>query len=251
MTTIITLVILVSLGIVLVDGECQTNGGPIDNCCCLGYNNNNYNVKSSGVYTINNFCGVKDSNTRVYCDTTSGGGGWTIIERRQDESVDFTNRDWVEYEDGFGSLDGEFWLGLRSIHCYTSHANWELRIDYQLSNGTKSYLHYKQFSVGPAEDQYRLTISRSDSVGLSDPFNDNGHYHGLNNMNFTSRDRDNDLSVDNCAIWDNNGGWWYKRCSLIRAHSYYNAKNAIYLNSQGLALPFMEMKIRPLNCKNR
>ena len=29
MTTIITLVVLVSLGIVLVDGECQKNGGPI------------------------------------------------------------------------------------------------------------------------------------------------------------------------------------------------------------------------------
>ena len=30
MTTIITLVVLVSLRIVLVDGECQTNGGSIE-----------------------------------------------------------------------------------------------------------------------------------------------------------------------------------------------------------------------------
>jgi len=129
MTTIIALVVLVSLGVVIVDGECQANSGPIDNCCCLGYNNNNYNVKKSGVYTIGKFCGVKSS-TRVYCDTTSGGGGWTVIERRQDGSVDFTNRDWVEYEDGFGNLDGEFWLGLRSINCLTDFTNWELRIDY-------------------------------------------------------------------------------------------------------------------------
>ena len=55
-TTIITLMVLVSVGIVTVDGECQPNNGPIENCCCLGYNNNNYNVKSSGVYTIGNFC---------------------------------------------------------------------------------------------------------------------------------------------------------------------------------------------------
>ena len=33
------------------------------------YNNNNYNVKSSEVYTIGNFCGVKCSIARVYCDT--------------------------------------------------------------------------------------------------------------------------------------------------------------------------------------
>ena len=57
--------------------------GPIENCRCLGYDNNNYNVKSSGVYTIANFCGVKCSNTRVYCDTRSGEGGWTVIQRRK------------------------------------------------------------------------------------------------------------------------------------------------------------------------
>ena len=170
MTTIITLVVLVSLGIVLVDGECQTNGGPIDNCCCLGYNNNNYNVKSSGVYTIGNFCGVKCSNTRVYCDTTSGGGGWTVIQRRQDGSVDFYHKNWVEFEDGFGNLDGEFWLGLRSMNCLTSQGTWELRIDYELSNRTRSYLSYSQFRVGSAEDQYRLTISGYNSIGQDDPF---------------------------------------------------------------------------------
>jgi len=105
-------------------------------CYCLGYNNN-YNVKSSGVYTIAYFCRVKCSNTTVYCDTRSGGGGWTVIQRRKkDGSVDFYNRDWVEFEDGFGDLDGEFWIGLRSVHCLTSQGNYELQIDYQLKNGT-------------------------------------------------------------------------------------------------------------------
>ena len=157
--TTITLIVLVSVGIVTVDAECQPNNGPIKNCCCLGYNNNNYNVKSSGVYTIANFCGVKCSNTRVYCDTSSGGGGWTIIQRRKDGSVDFKNRDWVKYEDGFGDLNGEFWIGLRSMHCLTSQGNWELRIDYQLKDGTESYLHYNKFAIGPAKDQYPLNIS--------------------------------------------------------------------------------------------
>ena len=243
MTTIITLVVLVSLGIVLVDGECQTNGGPIDNCCCLGYNNNNYNIKNSGVYTIGNFCGVKCSNTRVYCDTISGGGGWTVIHRRQDGSVDFTNRDWVEYEDGFGNLNGEFWLGLRSVHCLTSQGDWELRIDYHLKNGTKSYLHYKQFAVGPAEDQYQLSISGFDSVGLTDPF-DHSSTTRLNGMKFSSRDRDNDLSSGNCAHY--RGGWWYNNCGAVHVHD--DDATIIIINREWHAPELLEIKIRPCDC---
>ena len=187
MTTFIAVIVLFSVGIVTVGGECQPSNGPIENCCCLGYNNNNFNVKSSGVYTIANFCGVKFSNTRVYCDTSSGGGGWTVIQRRKYENVEFEKRDWVEYEDGFGNLYGDFWIGLRSMHCLTSQGNWELRIDYHLQNGTKSYLHYNKFVVGPPEDQYQLTISGFDSIGLTDPFN--ARSTGLlNKMKFTSRD---------------------------------------------------------------
>ena len=244
MTTIITLIVLVSVGIVTVDGECQPNNGPIENCCCLGYNNNNFNAKSSGVYTIANFCGVKCSNTRVYCDTNSGGGGWTVIQRRKDGSVDFKNRDWVKYEDGFGDLNGEFWIGLRSMHCLTSQGNWELRIDYKLKNGTESYLHYNKFTIGSAEDQYPLNISGFDSIGLTDPFYT---VTVLNGMKFTSRDRDNDLARDNCAQPNSFGGWWHNRCGYIQLNRDYN-NFFMHLNDQTQYPTFVEMKIRPQNC---
>ena len=244
MTTIIILIILVSVGIVTVDGECQPNNGPIENCCCLGYNNNNYNVKSSGVYTIANFCGVKCSNTRVYCNTSVGGGGWTVIHRRNsnDGTVEFERRDWVEYEDGFGNLDGEFWIGLRSMHCLTSQGHWELRIDYQLTNGTKSYLHYNKFAVGSPEHQYPLNISGFDSIGLTDPFNS---AISLNGMKFTSRDRDNDLYGSNCAHGD--GGWWYNNCGHLELNDDYGSIR-MHLNGQWHHTPLVETKIRPLNC---
>jgi len=249
MANITVLVVLVSVGLVLVDGECQTNGGPIDNCCCLGYNNNNHNVKSPGVYTIGNFCGVKCSNARVLCDTTSGGGGWTVImKRRKDSSVEFQKRDWVEHEDGFGDLTGDFWLGLRSMNCLTSHGTWELRIDYQLPNETKSYLHYKQFAVGPAEDQYQLTISGFDSVGLTDPFYSDGSHpdYSLNKMRFTSRDQDHDNHLSrNCA--NGNGGWWYNKCARIELND--DNGDFYMLLDHTIHFPtFVEMKIRPLEC---
>ena len=244
MTTIITIIVLVSVGIVTVDGECQPNNGLIENCCCLGYNNNNYNIKSSGVYTIANFCGVKYSNTRVYCDTSSGGGGWTVLLVRRDGSVEFKNRDWVEYEDGFGSLYREFWIGLRSMHCLTSQGTWELRIDYQLKNGTKSYLHYNKFAVGSAKDQYPLTISGFDSTGLTDPFNSHGQTQ--NGMKFSSRDRDNDLYSGNCVHYG--GGWWYQHCGLIHLNNKYSAGTMFHLNGKWHAMVFVEMKMGIQNC---
>ena len=70
---------------------------------------------SSGIYLLKNFCGDNCINADAYCDTSNGGGGWLVVQRRQDGSVDF-NRTWLEYEDGFGKLTGEFWYGLRALH---------------------------------------------------------------------------------------------------------------------------------------
>ena len=249
MTNIIILIVSVSsVGIVLVYGECLTDNAPIESCCCLGYNNTHFNARSSGVYTIANFCGVKCSNTRASCDTTSGGGGWLVVQRRQDGSVDF-NRGWVEYEDGFGSLTGEFWYGLRPLHCLTDQGQWEMRIDFTLTNGTKSYLSYSSFRVGPASSNYQLSISGFNGITSSDPFTD----HNLNGMSFTTKDKDNDNWYRNCAVddGDGSGGWWHSVCTHIRINhiKYKHTYFGIYLPKGGwMSLVSTEMKIRPINC---
>ena len=56
------------------------------------------------------------------------GGGWTVFQRRQDGSVDFY-RNWTDYENGFGYLNGEFWLGLSKIHRLSKGGSNILRID--------------------------------------------------------------------------------------------------------------------------
>lgn len=51
----------------------------------------------------------------VYCDFTTNGGGWTVIQRRHKGDVPFPV-DVGAYNNGFGSVDGEFWLGHKKIN---------------------------------------------------------------------------------------------------------------------------------------
>ena len=166
------------------------------------------------------------------------------------------NRYWSEYEEGFGNLPvddedttGEFWIGLRSLHCLTSQGHWELRIDYMLSDRANRYVSYHHFRVGPASNDYQLSISGF-SGNTTDVLLAPGG-NNLNSMKFTTRDRDNDGWGRNCAVHHaggNAGGWWYDACSFIRPNHQYNNRYSIYLNGQDHSLPFIEIKIRPVNC---
>ena len=249
MTNIITLTLLVSTGMVLVYGECQTNDGPIENCCCLGYNNTYFNAMSSGVYTIANFCGIACSNSAAYCDTTSGGGGWTVIQRRDKRYSMSFHRAWAEYADGFGDLNKEFWFGLNAMNCLTSKGDWELRIDFTFSNGTKSFMHYNHFRVGPPYDNYRLSISGFIGITPTDPFTT----HSLNGQQFSTYDRDNDGWRRNCAFGGQGstspGGWWYNRCFHINLnYNHTGSAGFIRLAGTWYSPIFIETKIRPVNC---
>ena len=113
-----------------------------DSCCKIKADKFKFSTRyssASGIYNITNFCGNCKHVAKAYCSAKNSGGGWLVVQRRQDGSVDF-NRGWVDYEDGFGSLSGEFWYGLRPLHCLTNQGQWELRIDFTLIDGTKGYL---------------------------------------------------------------------------------------------------------------
>ena len=81
-----------------------------------------------------------------------------MVQRRNDGSENF-HRNWADYEVGFGSLTGEFWYGLHALLCLTNQGQWEMCIDYTLTDGAKGYLSYSSFRVGPAYFNYQLSIS--------------------------------------------------------------------------------------------
>ena len=85
------------------------------------------------------------------------GGGWTVFQRRQDGSVNFY-RFWTDYENGFGNLTGEFWLGLGKINRLTKEQSNTLRVDLGDFDGNTSYAQYTTFSVGNSTTGYTLTV---------------------------------------------------------------------------------------------
>ena len=231
----------------LVDA-CPISTSLNGSCCEVKSNKFKFSTSSlkSHVYNITNFCGNCQEAAEGYCDAVTDGGGWLVVQRRQDGSVDF-NRGWVEYEEGFGSLTGEFWYGLRPLHCLTNQGQWKLHIDFSFTNGTKSYLSYDSFAVGPANSQYQLSISGFTGI-TDDPFT----RYTLNGSKFTTKDRDNDGGSNNCAVNGhhdyNAGGWWYKNCALIHPNHQYKNKHLIQLYGRWHPLPSIEIKIKPHKC---
>ena len=107
----------------------------------------------SGVYTIDpDGSGAFD----VFCDQTTAGGGWTVFQKRQDGSVDFY-RGWADYKNGFGNLNGEFWLGLDKINRLTQTKN-RLRVDLEDTKGKTAYAEYDMFAVTSERTKYQLSI---------------------------------------------------------------------------------------------
>ncbi|XP_034472885.1 microfibril-associated glycoprotein 4-like isoform X1 [Drosophila innubila] len=159
------------------------------------------NSKPSGIYEIL-IPSYSKHHFKVFCDSTTQGGGWTVILSRMDGSVDFY-RNWNTYKKGFGDLDGEFFLGLDKIHALTSEYSQELLVVLEDFEGTEKFEKYEKFAIGDEDEQYELhTLGKASGTA-----GDCLRYH--HTMKFTTFDRDNDLDSVNDAV-KYSGAWWYK-----------------------------------------
>ncbi|XP_066299173.1 fibroblast growth factor receptor 1-like [Branchiostoma lanceolatum] len=175
-------------------------------------------TRQSGIYTVG-----EPSPYWVYCDMSFLGGGWTVLQRRQDGSVDFA-KTWGEYQQGFGDLDGEFWLGLDKIHTLTTAKNNILQIELEDFNGERRYARYGTFSVGNSSGNYVVSISGySGDAGDSLTNSGNDGRNNINGVMFSTKDRDNDANSAHCASLFSQGGWWYPvSCSESFLNGRYN-----------------------------
>ena len=179
------------------------------------------------------------------------GGGWTVFQRRKDGSVDF-NREWVEYERGFGNLSSDYWLGLTSLHqlLQLNGAN-ELRIDMKDYSGNSAYAKYSSFNVGDSNSKYTLNVSGYSGTA-GDAMTASGYsYYNVNGMKFSTKDQDNDKqSIGHCA-GQHKGGWWFNNCHQAFLNGLYQKgfyrtwdKILWYTWTGQSSLAFSEMKFR-------
>ncbi|KAH8370782.1 hypothetical protein KR093_004954, partial [Drosophila rubida] len=154
-----------------------------------------------GVHRIR-VCGIDAFD--VLCDSKLLGSGWMVIQQGIDGKENF-NKSWAAYREGFGSFDGEFFLGLEKIYRLTSSRRHELYVEY-VQYGVVTMAHYDNFKISDESSGYVLSL---------------GEFAGNKNMlkytekiKFSTYDRDNDNYSGNCAK-DQGSGWWFNNCASL------------------------------------
>ncbi|XP_036088863.1 angiopoietin-1 isoform X3 [Rousettus aegyptiacus] len=242
MDTVHNLVNLCTKEGVLLKGGKKEEEKPFRDCADVyqaGFN-------KSGIYTIyiNNMPEPK----KVFCNMDLSGGGWTVIQHREDGSVDF-QRGWKEYKMGFGNPSGEYWLGNEFIFAITSQRQYTLRIELMDWEGNRAYSQYDRFHIGNEKQNYRLYLKgHTGTAGKQSSLI-------LHGADFSTKDADNDNCMCKCALMLT-GGWWFDACgpSNLNGMFYTSGQNLGKLNGikwhyfkgPSYSLHSTTMMIRPL-----
>nr|XP_029717519.1 ficolin-2-like [Aedes albopictus] len=153
----------------------------------------------------------------AYCEQNVFGGGWIVIQHRFDGSVDFY-RNWTGYRNGFGSLDGEFWIGLEKLHRLTKDGNHQLLVELKDFNGNYKFARYDVFEIGTESEKYALKKLGSYSGTAGDGLK------AHKSKKFSTEDSDNDSFTTNCAK-THKAAWWYDECFYSNLNGLYKKVN--------------------------
>ncbi|XP_012500754.1 PREDICTED: angiopoietin-1 [Propithecus coquereli] len=197
----------------------------------------------SGIYTIyiNNMPEPK----KVFCNMDLNGGGWTVIQHREDGSLDF-QRGWKEYKmlgsysgllKGLSSKKrennekGKHSTSCSSGFCYS--VKWLISLS--LSFFFFNFRLYLKGHTGTAGKQSSLIL------------------HGAD---FSTKDADNDNCMCKCALMLT-GGWWFDACgpsnlngmfyTAGQNHGKLNGIKWHYFKGPSYSLRSTTMMIRPLD----
>ncbi|XP_073498378.1 fibrinogen-like protein 1 [Phyllobates terribilis] len=220
----------------LVSNYCLLTVSQAQSPVAQGYDCSNIwernHTATSGIYMI------KPRNAQfgfqVYCEM-SGSGGWTLIQNHNGEDhLDFYAT-WIEYENGFGRLQGEHWLGLKNMYALTHQTQRRCKLHISLGDfdGNEAYAEYRSFSIGEANKFYELSAANySGTAGdafLGFPDIPGSNQHG---SYFSTWDNYHDKCHPLCGSSDikyrscsdqYGAGWWFNTCGLANLNGVWHA----------------------------
>uniref|UniRef100_A0A8C8VQ94 Angiopoietin-related protein 3 n=1 Tax=Pelusios castaneus TaxID=367368 RepID=A0A8C8VQ94_9SAUR len=181
----------------------EFNGVATD--CTAIYNSGE---RTSGIYS------VKPNGSEafnVYCEMKSD-SSWTVIQNRINGSLDF-NQTWESYANGFGNLNGEFWLGLEKTYSIAKQADYILRIELEDWKDNLRYVEYT-FTLGSPETDYALHLSEISG-------NIPNALHEQTELRFSTVDHDNNTRRNFSCQERYSGGWWQRACGETNLNGKY------------------------------
>ena len=191
---------------------------PVD---CLDMHRLGYT--KDGVYDIN----FNGNHKKVFCDMTTEGGGWIVMQKRFDGSEDF-NRDWADYKKGFGNVHGEHWLGNEFVHQYTSSYEAEMIAQ---ATSFDDQLYTVDFNFALTGEGTGYKFKRASCTGTDSNLCLSWDMKGIP---FSTPDRDLDSSNDkNCAV-EGKAGWWMQNCALVNLNGVYSKVENIARPEDGI-----------------
>ncbi|XP_035993828.1 angiopoietin-related protein 3 isoform X2 [Fundulus heteroclitus] len=147
----------------------------------------------------------------VFCDMSRGHGA-TVIQQRKDGSMNF-DQPWEKYEDGFGDLQWEFWLGLKKTYSLASQGNYVLHIQLEDWKQNRHFMEYRFHLEGP-ERSYAIQLIHL-SGSLPNPMNNH------TGVVFSTKDRDNGSRWASRCAHPQSGGWWFRSCGDTNLNERY------------------------------
>ena len=168
---------------------------------CLDLLNNGFN--KDGVYYI----GFTGSPRKVFCDMTTQGGGWIVMQKHFDGSVDFY-RNWETYKNGFGDIYGEHWLGNDFVHQYTNSHSTEMLSEATAFDGGRAATILNGFRLGD-EALTQYIFQYDGCTVLTSGTNYAVCSNWVKDLKFSTFDFENDNDDEyNCVDHFNGGAWW-------------------------------------------
>ncbi|XP_053692334.1 ficolin-2-like [Sabethes cyaneus] len=168
-------------------------------------------AKQSGKYVLK--LDSTDEGFLVLCESDYEGGRWVVIQHRFNGLVDFY-RGWVEYKEGFGEFDSEFWLGNDKIYRLTAAEPREIHLLLTDWENNSTVAKYSSFRIGTESQKYVLTNLGTYSGTAGDSLPRELH------PRFSTKDQDNDSVGAHCAQRFH-GAWWYKTCHVSCLNGKY------------------------------